>query len=184
MDRLRELRILQTTLLTAAIAIILALVAALVGPLFIDWGTYRGLIEREASHLAGLDIRINGKIDARLLPSPQVTLHDITLGGDDAHKVRVGALDIEFALGPLMRGEWHASELRLTAPHLRLALDASGHIEVPKPAIGFKPDALSIQKLSIVDGTVTLSDAASGGSVTLDRLYFNGPSKDVASPLK
>ena len=35
----------QTTLLGAAIAIILALVAALVGPLLIDWSRYRAEFE-------------------------------------------------------------------------------------------------------------------------------------------
>ena len=35
----------QTTLLTLAVAVILALVAALVGPLVIDWGGYRSLFE-------------------------------------------------------------------------------------------------------------------------------------------
>ena len=40
--------VLQTTLLTIAVAVILALVAALVGPFFIDWGTYRSLFEQEA----------------------------------------------------------------------------------------------------------------------------------------
>ena len=174
----------QTTLLAVAIAIILALVAALVGPLLIDWGTYRSLIEREASHLVGLNVRVNGKIDARLLPSPQLTLHDITIGDDRAGKVRAGALDIEFALGPLMQGQWRASELRLTAPQLRLGLDASGRIEAPDLAIGFKPDALSIEKLSVVNGSVVLTDAASGGSVTLDRLYFNGAATSLAGPFK
>jgi large subunit ribosomal protein L24 len=180
-DRLREFLILQTTLLTVAVAIILALVAALVGPLFVDWGAYRALIEREATHLVGLDTHVNGKIDARLLPSPQITLHDITLG-DGAGKVHVGALDIEFALGPLLRGQWNATELRLTGPQVRLALDGSGHIEAPTPAIGFKPDTLSIQKLSIVDGEVTLVHAASGGTVTLDKLYFNGEAKSLLGP--
>ena len=35
----------QTTLLGVAIAIILALVTALVGPLFVDWGRYRDTFE-------------------------------------------------------------------------------------------------------------------------------------------
>ena len=60
----------QTTLLGLAIAIILALVAALVGPLLIDWGGYRSLFEAEASRLIGVDVRVTGAIDARLLPSP------------------------------------------------------------------------------------------------------------------
>jgi hypothetical protein len=36
---------LQTTLLGLAIALILALVTALVGPLLVDWGTYRSRFE-------------------------------------------------------------------------------------------------------------------------------------------
>ena len=71
----------QTTLLGLAIAIILALVAALVGPLLIDWSTHRSLFEAEASRLIGVDVRVNGAIEARLLPTPSLTLHDIEIGG-------------------------------------------------------------------------------------------------------
>ena len=44
----------QTALLGAAIAIILALVTALVGPLFVDWGRFRDAFEAKAQHLTGL----------------------------------------------------------------------------------------------------------------------------------
>ena len=50
----------QTTLLGFAIAIILALVAALVGPFFVDWGSYRGEFETRASRLTGLDFHVTG----------------------------------------------------------------------------------------------------------------------------
>ena len=50
----------QTTLLGLAIAIILAVLTALVGPLLIDWGSHRSLFESEASRLIGADVRING----------------------------------------------------------------------------------------------------------------------------
>jgi large subunit ribosomal protein L24 len=59
----------QTTLLGVAIAIILALVAALVAPLVVDWVVSRG-IRDGASRLTGLTVRVNGSIDARILPSP------------------------------------------------------------------------------------------------------------------
>ena len=75
----------QTTLLGLAIAVILALVAALVGPLLLDWGSHRTLFEAEASRLIGVNVRVTGGIDARLLPSPRLTLHDIQIGdGSDA----------------------------------------------------------------------------------------------------
>ena len=59
----------QTTLLGLAIAIILALVSALVAPLVVDWNHYRSTFEEEASRLTGLAVRVNGPIEARILPS-------------------------------------------------------------------------------------------------------------------
>jgi large subunit ribosomal protein L24 len=173
---------LQTTLLAAAIGIILALVAALVGPLLIDWGTYRALVEREASRLVGVEVRVDGEIDARLLPSPELTLHKIEIGPDGAEAIRADSLDIQLALGSLMRGEWRATEMRLTGPQLRLGLDASGHVKAPDVAIGFKPDVLTIDRLSVVDGKVTLAYAGNGASVTLEKLYFNGDAQSLLGP--
>ena len=90
-------RVLQTTLLGLAIAIILALLAALVGPLLIDLGNYRSLFEAEAHRLTGVKIRVTGAIDARLLPSPRLTLHDLTVGDGDG-AIRVRSLDVNSPL--------------------------------------------------------------------------------------
>ena len=174
----------QTTLLGLAIAIILALVAALVGPLLVDWGGYRSMFEAEATRLIGLDVRVTGAIDARLLPSPRLTLHDIEIGHAGQDSVRARSLAIEFALSPLMRGEWRATEMHLTGPQLKLGLDAAGHLQAPILAIGFDPDALSIDRLSIEDGQLTLADAVSGDSITLDRVWFNGEARSLLGPVK
>ncbi len=173
----------QTTLLGLAIAIILALVAALVGPLLIDWGAHRSLFEQQASRLIGLNVRVTGAIDARLLPTPRLNLHDIEIG-DGASKIRARDLGIELALGPLMRGEWRATELHLVGPQLKLGFDASGHLRAPQLAIRFNPDALSIDRLSVEDGKVTLTDAASGTNVTLDQFWFNGQARSLLGPIK
>jgi uncharacterized protein involved in outer membrane biogenesis len=71
---------LQATLLGLAVAIILALVAALVGPYFVDWTQYRATFEAEASKLAGQPVRIAGRIDVRILPVPTLTLGRIETG--------------------------------------------------------------------------------------------------------
>jgi uncharacterized protein involved in outer membrane biogenesis len=175
--------VLQTTLLGVAIALILALVAALVGPLLIDWGTYRALFEREASHLVGVSVRVAGPIEARLLPSPRLVLQDIEIGGG-SEKVRAQSLGIEFALGPLMRGEWRASEMHLDGPQVTLGVDAAGHVQAPDLTVAFNPDALSIDRLSIENGTLTLADAANGASVTLDRFWFNGEARSLLGPFR
>jgi large subunit ribosomal protein L24 len=173
---------LQTTLLGLAIALILALVAALVGPLLIDWGSYRSTFETEASRVIGLEVQVTGPIDARLLPSPQLTLHDIEIGANGAEKTRVRSLSVEFALGPLMRGEWRASQLHVVGPQLRLGLDSAGRLQTPNMAVHFNPDALAIERLDILDGTVSLADAASGASLTLDKIRFTGEARSLLGP--
>ena len=67
----------QTTLLGLGIAIILALVSALAAPLVIDWNRYRPRFEQEASRLTGLAVRVNGTIEARILPTPRIKLADV-----------------------------------------------------------------------------------------------------------
>ena len=70
----------QSTLLGIAIVIILALVAALVGPHYIDWGRYRSAFEGEATRLVGMPVRVTGAIDARILPTPTISLRGIEVG--------------------------------------------------------------------------------------------------------
>ena len=173
----------QTTLLGLAIAIILALVTALVGPLLIDWGNHRALFETEASRLIGVNVRVTGGIEPRLLPSPRLILHGIAIG-DGPDTIRARTLGVEFALGSLMRGEWRAAEVRLAGPQISLGLDTSGRVRAPGFTVAFKPDELSVDRLSIEDGTVTLTDAASGASVTLDRVRFNGEARSLVGPVK
>ena len=126
----------QTALLSAGIAIILALVTALVGPFFVDWGSYRTEFETEVARLTGLEVRVAGPIDVRLLPTPTLTLQQIELGrpGDPA-KTRARALRIEFALSDLLRGVLRAPDLRLQGPELTLSLDPSGRVVWSAPTI-------------------------------------------------
>jgi large subunit ribosomal protein L24 len=174
---------LQTTLLTLAVALILALVAALVGPFFIDWGAYRSVFEKEASRLVGLDIHVKGDIEAKLLPSPRLTMYGVEIGDGD-RVARAGSVSLEFALGPLMRGEWHASDVQIASPQIRIAIDKSGEMTGPALAFNFDPDALSIERLGITDGTVMVSDASSGKTLEADKVWFNGSLSSLLGPIK
>lgn len=177
----------QTTLLTVAIAIILAVVAALVGPLLIDWNGYRSIFEAQASHVLGAPVRVAGAIDLRLLPSPRLTLNDIQIGApaakgaDDTVKAR--SLGVEFALAPLLRGEWRATELTIAGPRVNLAADAAGKVRTPGLSFAFNPDDLSIEKLSIEDGTLTVSEP-DGATMSLERVWFNGEARSLLGPFK
>ena len=117
----------QTTLLGLAIAFIIALIAALVGPYFIDWNQFRPQFEAEATRIIGAPVRVGGKLDARLLPAPSLQLRSVVVGGaNDLGKVRADKLDVEFSLGSLMRGEVRATELTINGMSLDLGLDREG----------------------------------------------------------
>ncbi|HZD61304.1 MAG TPA: AsmA family protein [Xanthobacteraceae bacterium] len=175
----------QTTLLGFAIAIILALVAALVGPIFVDWGRYRGEFETRASRLTGLDFRVTGAIDARLLPTPTLMLQGVEFGRpNEGSKVRARALRIEFALGALVRGAWRITDARLEGPELTAGLDPSGHLSWPVPKLGFDLEAVAIERLNIEDGRAVLVDDASDSRLVLDKVEFHGELRSLAGPVK
>jgi uncharacterized protein involved in outer membrane biogenesis len=175
----------QTTLLGFAIVIILALVTALVGPFFVDWDSYRADFETRATALTGLEFKVAGAIDARLLPTPTLVLHDIRFGrAGESGRVRGKTLSLEFALSSLLRGELKVADARLEGPELAIGLDQSGHLALPVPSVRFAPDAVSIQRLRIVDGRAILTDAASGSRLVLDKLEFNGDLRSLAGPAK
>jgi large subunit ribosomal protein L24 len=175
----------QTTLLGLAIAIILALVAALVAPFVVDWNHYRTAFENEASRLTGLNVRVTGTIDARILPTPRIKLRNVEIGEAGREPLlRAGSLDLEVRLGPLIRGEVQATEARLVTPQINLALDRSGAIDWPVPTRAWHADDLSISRLRVEDGSIVLADAASGSRLTLQKLSFDGDIRSLLGPFR
>ena len=175
----------QTTLLGLAIAIILALVAALVAPLVVDWNHFRATFENEASRLTGLSVRVTGKIDARILPTPRIKLRNVEIGEAGREpRLRAGAIDLEVRLGPLIRGEVQATEARLVSPQINLALDRSGAIDWPAATRTWRAEDLSVSRLRVEDGSIVLADAASGSRLTLQKLSFDGDIRSLLGPFR
>lgn len=175
----------QATLLTLAIAAILALLAALLGPHFVDWNAHRATFEEQASQAIGLPVRVTGNMDVRLLPSPSLVLSGVEIGRPgDAQALRAKALGIEFALPPLLSGKLKAVELRLIAPEMRVSLTADGRAMLPNALAGIDTQALSIDKLTVEDASLQLADAASGTSATLSKLWFNGEVRALPGPIR
>ncbi len=174
----------QTTLLGLAIAFIIALIAALVGPYFIDWSRFRPQFEAEASRVVGAQVRVGGALDARLLPTPSLRLRSLVVGGaNDLGKVRADKLDVEFSLGSLMRGEWRATELTINGMALDLGLDGQGRIDWPASTGTFNLGSLAIDRLNLT-GRIALHDAASRGMVELTDIAFGGDVRSLAGSVR
>ena len=174
----------QTTLLGLAIAFIIALVAALIGPYFIDWNQFRPQFEAEATRIIGAPVRVGGKLDARLLPAPSLQLRSVMVGGaNDLGKVRADKLDVEFSLGSLMRGEVRATELTINGMSLDLGLDAKGRIDLPATTGTVNLGSLAIDRLNLT-GRIALHDAASRSTLELNDIAFSGDVRSLAGSVR
>src|SRR5262245_31151129 len=129
-------------------------------------------------------VRVDGEIDARLLPAPSLRLRNVAIGDrSDANNVSVEKLDVEFSLGDLMRGEWRANELTLNGLVLELTLDQAGRLNWSSRAGGFNFGALTVDKFRLT-GALMLSDAASHTSLRLDDITFAGELRSVAGAVR
>ena len=129
-----------------------ALISALVGPHYVQWNQYRGDIEARMSRMTGLDVRITGPVEARLLPTPSLTLQGIEVSRPgDVGALEARSLDVEFALGALVRGEWRASHVRLEGAQIEAGLDSAGRLDWSAPAMTLDPDTISIEQLDVVN---------------------------------
>jgi large subunit ribosomal protein L24 len=174
----------QTTLLGLAIALILALIAALIGPYYIDWNQFRPQFEAEATQIIGAPVRVSGDLQARLLPTPTLRLGSVTVGGpNDLGKVRADKLDVEFSLGELMRGQWRANELTIGGLSLDLGLDRDGRIDWRGASGKFNWASLSIDRLNLT-GRIALHDAASRSTLELSDIAFSGDVRSAAGAVR
>lgn len=175
----------QATLLSLGIAVILALLAALIGPVFIDWTQYRSTIEAQASRLIGAPVRITGPVDVRLLPTPYLDLSGVEIKpARPGRGLAARRLVMEFSLGTLLRGELRATEATIDGPRLAVSLDQSGALELPDASLGFDVDRFAIDRLVIEDGRIDFTDAASGATLAVDHVKLAGEVHSLLGPFK
>ncbi len=162
---------------------IAALVTVLTAPYFIDWNQYKSEIEAQASKLIGHKLTVTGDVHLRLLPAPYLQLEQISI--DAAHDPANGnepipsllearAFRLWLSAPPLLRGVVEVQEIVIVKPHLRFAMDASGKSNWARkpasaPSLPFTPTAISLQSMTIVDGTVEVSTKTAGNGVEKKR---------------
>ena len=161
----------------------MALVAALAAPLFVDWNKYKPQFEAEATRVVGAPVRVEGALDARLLPAPILRLHKLSVGAPkDPTKLHADKLDVEFSLGSLLRGEWRATQLSLDGLALDIGLDKQGRVIAPSKG-EFNFGALAIDRLDL-SGRIALHDEASDSEFRLDGLDFSGDVRSLGGNLR
>lgn len=131
--------------------LVAALLAALLGPGFVDWREYRPHFEQRISAALGVETRVAGEIGLRLLPSPRLMLGQVRLGSSEseASSASIETLTVELALAPLARGEFRLVEAEADGLTLNLVADEDGAINLPVRRGTGLPSETAIDRLAI-----------------------------------
>ncbi|MDX6805575.1 AsmA family protein [Terrihabitans rhizophilus] len=169
------------------IALVVALIAALVGPFFVDWTHYRSSFEEQASRLAGVPVKVRGEVDARLLPSPRISFGDVRVGEDARPLLDARSFTLDLALAPLMSGQYRVTRLSVAGVDARLDLDAEGRPILPaRAAMAAREDLdrVSLESFEVRDARLLLTDMAAKREINLRDLLVTGQADSLRGPLK
>lgn len=172
----------NNTLTGLGLALVLALLAALIGPWFVNWTAYRDDFAAQASALVGAPVTVSGAVDARLLPTPYVRFRALSSGAG-ATRLSVDEVEIELAIAPLLRGEVKAERIRLVRPRLGVEIAADGAVRTAfSSGKGGAPARVSFDRAEIVDGALSL--ATPQGTFGLDRIAGVAEAGSLSGPYK
>jgi uncharacterized protein involved in outer membrane biogenesis len=150
--------------------LVVLLCALFAVPHFIDWNGYRGTFEEEASRILGREVRVAGRVELRILPTPFVRFEKVRLsdveGVTGEPFFRADNFTLWLAPGALLRGALEANRLELQRPILKLRLNAAGGgnwqtFSLNKGAMPFALNDAALHAVSLTDGAISV-DAADG----------------------
>ncbi len=173
----------RESLTLLAILLIAVLTTALVGPYFVDWNAHRAAIEARLSTLVGAKVTVSGPIDAVLLPRPIFKLQGVRVGGTTGRDgaLAVDRLDMELALTALLRGQINFVDADLTRPRLTLVEGADRTLVLPG-LVTADPDRVSLDRIAIHDGGVTLAGGNGTADLALTGIEGEAGAESLAGP--
>ncbi|MDA8232561.1 MAG: AsmA family protein [Magnetospirillum sp.] len=194
------MRITRKVLVSAgAMVVAVLLLLLVVVPALIDWDSYKGELSARLEDALGRKVAIAGPLRIRLLPSPAITAHDVSLanlpGAQPDTMASVKALSLSVRLMPLLGGNVVITSLALDRPviHLQRLPDGRANWRFTSPgtpdgaATGAGPSAagpkrvVDIHALTVTDGVVTWQ-SGEGAPLTVDALNARVAMKTISGP--
>lgn len=111
-------------------AIALLLVAAVIGPSFVDWNKYKPQIVTQVKNATGLDVTVNGDLSLSVIPSPRVKIEELVVASP--HKIQFDNLlsmksaEVSVALLPLLQKQIKVDSVTLVEPDIQIEIMEDG----------------------------------------------------------
>lgn len=169
-------------------------VAALIVPSFVDWNRYRAQITELAGNATGRAVTIGGDVAFRILPSPSLSVADVSLanidGGTAPALLSLGRLEVDVALRPLIAGDLQVRRVVLDRPVVALEQLADGRVnwaftpdrQPPADAQAGGRRDISLDRFVVREGVVTYVDAATGRVERLDAIDASLSAGSLSGP--
>lgn len=173
--------------------LITALAVLFAVPRFVDWNSYRGIFEEEATRILGREVRVGGDVNLRFLPAPFVSFEKLRIAdvGDDGGNsiIRVESFTMWLSVPPLLRGVLEAHKVELKRPVINLAINAEGSgnwrtLALTPGTIPFAPKEVALQSVAIQDGAVIVTGPSRDELARFDEINGEFNAEALEGPYK
>ncbi|MTI19167.1 AsmA family protein [Rhodobacteraceae bacterium RKSG542] len=181
---------LNSVYITIGSTLIVALVAALLAPMFIDWSAYRSVYERYAEEVIGHQVTILGSAEISLLPMPAVTFTDVQIGQGEDPLLQISRFSGRIEIPALLRGEVRVMDMVLDRPVLNMALDEEGRADIfqapPQDSMiaSMDPASFIFENVEVTEGAFSIVDARSGKTYSGDNASMVLSARSLDGPFK
>jgi AsmA protein len=159
------MKTLKIAVIGSVIVLVTALLAMVLG---VPAGFVAGALQNRIEADTGYRLRIAGNSTVALLPSPALTVRDISLfdanDADPLGKLTAESMRFSITFSSLFAGHPHISEIAIARPILRVPLlrqrsNSTGNAARPENGHFFFAKDFSVDRVTIEDGTVVLFSA-------------------------
>lgn len=157
--------------------IVVLLVAAVVGPSFVDWNKYKPQIIEQAQKATGYEIDIAGDLSMAVLPFPHLSIAGLTVNNPDARKqkplAKAESVSVQVALMPLFSGAIEVSDVSLQSPDIYVVVDQDGQASWQTEKMKAKQAGAESSKSDLTDSVALNSVNIKNGALTYVDLRSN-----------
>jgi uncharacterized protein involved in outer membrane biogenesis len=170
-------RIARISLLAVGGLVALAALMMLLAWVFLDSESVRYRIERTASQVMGMELKVDGPIRIRVFPAPRVGLADVHMRNGETEWLNASEVNLRVRLLPLLRGQVEISGIDLMEPSLQLTRGSDGafnFLPAHRPDDSRDRRPFEIRRFHFQDASLTFSDQASGAGIEAEGCDFSG----------
>lgn len=165
--------------------VVVALFTALLAPFFLDWSSFRTEFENQASRILGKKVTVHGRVDARILPFPSITMHDVRIGRDTdgSPQVQAAEFSMDMELAPFVSGEARIFDMRIVRPKARIRVLPDGTLDWTRGSRADIPArTVVLEDVHITDAEIEFIDEQTGRTRRLTAFNADMAAASLAGP--